>query len=212
MTCPFGCCPPPRRGQASSRPPHLEPLRVQELLLDLLQPRLTNALFSHRAHGILGTPRSGCWGRSGPGPSPSARPGSAHPAAVAEALDLLHAELVGEQGGGAAVCVEGGSEDDPPHMRLGPLAPSLPRADAARNLGLEDRPDRHSRMLWPGQPTVPTSWVPVTLPGPAHHPVSYPMATPDNSHRSTGAPSSKPLSQHCHSSILGHLTSPTHRL
>lgn len=33
--------------------PHLEPLRVQKLLLDLLQPCLSNSLFGHRAHGVL---------------------------------------------------------------------------------------------------------------------------------------------------------------
>lgn len=52
--------------------PHLEPLRTQEFLLDLLQPRLSNGLFSHRAHGVLGGHQESGW--AGGYRNPTARP------------------------------------------------------------------------------------------------------------------------------------------
>ena len=141
--------------------------------------------------GLRASPRAGVLSSKGltlgPREAPVLPGGPAHPAAVAEALDLLHAELVGKQDGGSVPCGGGGSEAPraecsgcglvgalplrASHTHTHSLgrgsrgaSPLLPRSARVRKKTCVSRTvhDRRPALLWPGRRAVPTSWVPVT--------------------------------------------------
>lgn len=147
------------RGREGSHPSSTAALLLPSLTLSFSERRSSSLISFSLASRIacLVTERMASWGnmegqdaRPGAAGTPQLAPGSTHPAAVAEPFDLLHAELVGKQDGGPALCAEGSSE--PPHPSLGrqpgiPPAMSLSYTHAARNPGVTNTHARRSWML-----------------------------------------------------------------